>query len=72
MNIINYLKLKFKKTEIVTHMHEWQPQYTTGTHDSKWVRGDKVGFGKSTVFKCECGQWSVKHWGDDVYTLLKN
>lgn len=52
------------------HEHQWEPQYSTGTSDTKWIRDGKIGFGKSMVFKCECGKWSVKHYGDDVHVLL--
>jgi hypothetical protein len=72
MNLLSLIKSKFQsKPEVKkSHEHEWEPQYSTGSFDTKWSRDGKIGFGKSMVFKCQCGQWAVKHYGDDVHVLL--
>lgn len=55
------LGLKGKSNEPEIHKHSWEFQYQTGNMYD----------GKSTVYKCECGQWAVRHFGQSEYNLIK-
>ena len=44
------------------HQHKWNLQYRTGNPMD----------GQSEVCKCDCGQWSVRHYGQAEYNLISS
>lgn len=73
--MIQFFKNLFStQPEIIVHIHDWTHQYETGTHHTKWEKEDgQIGFSRSDVYKCDCGQWSVKHRSDkkNEYIFIK-
>lgn len=57
------IEIKEQLKENKTHEHIWKLEYRTGNPED----------GKSEVCSCECGQWSVRHYGQaDRVMLDKN
>lgn len=64
--MFNLIKKLFSKKTVVpltpvSHQHTWDFQYQTG----------KPTDGKSSVYKCGCGNWAVRHYGSNEYHILK-
>jgi len=55
-----------EKAQQLPHEHQWCFEYRGGRK-----KGASEDTPMSAFYSCECGQWAVRHFGEDEYQLLK-